>query len=435
MLMRFVWNLIRYIRQPLFCWKHHPQLSLKFWFTFNKGITMAEIGFLKQEPGYATKAIHEGQEPSQWNSRAIVPPITLATTFEQDAPAKHRGYEYGRSGNPSRNVLEKCLAALDGAKHGLCFSSGLGATTGLVHLLSSGDHLLSVDDVYGGTGRYFRQCATKFGIQVDFVDATKLELLEKAIKPNTKMVWIESPTNPLMKVIDIKAVSDICKQHPDIILVVDNTFLTSYFQRPLSLGADVVIYSLTKYMNGHADVIMGAVTTSNDQLHDRLRFIQNAAGIVPSPFDCYMVNRSLKTLELRMRQHMTNGLAVARALEAHPQVEKVLHPALPSHPQHKIAKNQCYGHSAIFSFYIKGGIEHSNAFLKNLKLFYLAESLGGFESLAELPCVMTHASVPEEARKELGISDTLVRLSVGLENPEDLVADVKQALDVVAAMK
>jgi len=322
---------------------------------------MSEEGFLQQQPGFATKAIHVGQEPEQWNSNAVVPPITLSTTFKQEAPAMHKGFEYARSGNPTRSVLEACLASLDDAKYALSFASGLGATTSVVHLLKAGDHMISVDDVYGGTYRYFNK-------------------------------------------------------------------------RPLNLGADVVVYSLTKFVNGHSDVVMGAVTTNNEDVHTRLRFLQNALGIVPSPFDCYLVNRSLKTLHIRMREHMKNGLEVARYLEKHPLVEKVMHPGLPSHPQHELAKRQCYGHSGVFSIYIKGGPNESSEFLKALKYFALAESLGGYESLAELPSLMTHASIPREEREKIGITDSLVRLSVGLETSEDLIADLEQALKAAASI-
>jgi len=394
---------------------------------------MSEEGFLQQLPGFATKAIHVGQEPEQWNSNAVVPPITLSTTFKQEAPAKHKGYEYARSGNPSRSVLEACLASLDDAKYALCFASGLGATTALVHLLNAGDHMISVDDVYGGTYRYFNKAAACMNLETTFVDATEPSNLEKAIRPNTKLVWLESPTNPLLKVIDIKEIAEIAHKR-DILLAVDNTFLTPYFQRPLNLGADVVVYSLTKYMNGHSDVVMGAVTTNSEDIHTRLRFLQNALGIVPSPFDCYLVNRSLKTLHIRMREHMKNSLEVARYLEKHPLVEKVIHPGLPSHPQHELAKRQCYGHSGVFSIYIKGGLNESSEFLKALKLFSLAESLGGYESLAELPSLMTHASIPREEREKTGITDNLVRLSVGLETSEDLIVDVEQALKAAASI-
>lgn len=382
-------------------------------------------GNIKEE-GFATRAIHVGQDPEQWNHRSVIPPLVMSSTFRQDGPAQHRGYEYGRSGNPSRNVLETCMASLENGKHGLVFASGLGATTGISALLESGDHLLCCDDVYGGTNRYFRNCMSKNNISVTFADATIVKNVVNGIQSNTKMVWLETPTNPMLKLVDIKAVVQAVKAiRSDIIIVVDNSFLTCYFQKPLELGADLVVYSVSKYMNGHSDVIMGAVITRSDELEQRLRYIQNALGIIPSPFDCYLVNRSLKTLELRMQQHMKNGLAVAKFLESHQHVEKVFHPLLSSHPQHDIAMKQQSGHSGMVTFYIKGD---SHKFLKSLKIFILAESLGGFESLAELPSIMTHASLTQEVRNSLGINDQLIRLSVGLETEKDLLADLDQAL-------
>ncbi|XP_012134602.1 cystathionine gamma-lyase isoform X2 [Megachile rotundata] len=376
--------------------------------------------------GFATKAIHAGQDPLQWNHCAIIPPISMSTTYRQDGPGEHRGFDYSRSGNPTRKVLETCLAALDNGKHGFTFASGLGATTVISSLLKSGDHLVSCDDIYGGTNRYFQHCLVTNDVSITFIDMTNPNNIIEHIKPNTKMVWLETPTNPLLKLVDIKAVAEILRhKNPEIILVVDNTFLTSYYQKPLELGADIVVYSLTKYMNGHSDVIMGAAITNRDDIATRLRFLQNAMGIVPSPFDCFLVNRSLKTLEIRMQKHMKNGLAVAKFLETHPCVKQVIHPYLPSHPQHELALKQTSGYSGMISVYIKGD---STKFLKALKVFTLAESLGGFESLAELPCVMTHASISEETRIALGITEQLVRLSIGLETEQDLLDDLDQAL-------
>merc|ERR1719361_2493613 len=337
-------------------------------------------------------------------------------------------YEYSRSGNPTRDCLEKCLAALDGAKYAITFASGLAATNTITQLLKSGDHLVAMDDLYGGTNRYFRKVASKMGIETSFVDATNAQKVAEAIKPNTRMVWIETPTNPTLKVVDIKAVADIAHGHENVFVVVDNTFESAYFQRPLELGADITYYSITKYMNGHTDVIMGSVVLNNKDLADRLRFLQNAVGPVPSPFDCYLVNRSLKTLKLRMEEHQKNGLIVAKFLEAHPLVESVRHLLLESHPQHEIVKRQQYGHSGMLSFFLKGGLEESKKFLKALKLITLAESLGGYESLAELPYLMTHASIEEKERVALGVTDNLIRVSVGLENAEDIVADIEKAL-------
>jgi len=378
------------------------------------------------DKNFATTAIHSGFNPTEETHGCVVPPISLATTYEQDAPAKHRGFEYTRSGNPTRSVLEKTIAALDKGKHGMCFSSGLAATTNIISLLNSGDHAVCIDDVYGGTGRLFRQFAKTAGIVVDFVDFTDPKELEKHLKPTTKLIWVETPTNPTLKIVDIQKVSEIAhKFSKDIIVAVDNTFLTSYFQRPLELGADLVVYSLTKYMNGHSDVLMGAIVTNDDDLFKRIAFLQNSLGAVPSPFDCYLVIRSLKTLHVRMPLHMHNALAVSKYLESHPKVEKVLHPGLPSHSQHELALKQSSGHSGLISFYLKGD---PTKFLQNLKLFCLAESLGGYESLAEVPSLMTHASVPPELREKLGITDSLIRLSVGLEADVDLVKDLEQAL-------
>ncbi|XP_076642704.1 cystathionine gamma-lyase [Halictus rubicundus] len=382
---------------------------------------------MSTEEGFATKALHAGQDPLQWMHCSVVPPLVMSTTFRQDGPGQHRGYDYSRSGNPTRNVLETCLAALENGKHGFAFASGLGATSVLCSLLKSGDHLLSGDDIYGGTNRFFRRCLTTHNIELSLVDTTDINEIIAGIKPNTKMLWLETPTNPLLRVVDIKTICEIIKtKYPEIIIVVDNTFLTCYFQKPLELGADIVVYSLTKYMNGHADIVMGSAVTRRDDIAQRLKFLQNALGIVPSPFDCYMVNRSLKTLELRMQQHMKNGLAVAKFLESHPYVEKVFHPYLPSHPQYELSLKQTTGHSGMVSFYLKGD---SRKFLQSLKIFTLAESLGGFESLAELPSVMTHASISEEERANLGITDQLIRLSVGLETERDLLADLDQALE------
>ncbi|XP_013197156.2 cystathionine gamma-lyase [Amyelois transitella] len=391
---------------------------------------MAQNGFLEQKVGFATIAIHAGQEPEKWKSAAVVPPIVMSTTFKQPAPAEHTGFEYGRSGNPSRNTLEECLAALEDAKYGITFSSGLGTTTTILGLLHNGDHIVSSDDVYGGTNRLFRAVATKHGIEVSFTDFTDLKKVSSAIKDNTKLLWIETPTNPLLKVVDIAEIVKIAKSKGDIIVVVDNTFLTSYLQRPLDFGADIVVYSLTKYMNGHSDVIMGAVVMNDSELEAKLRFLQNAMGAVPSPFDCYLVNRSLKTLALRMERHKTSAIVIAKWLQQHPNVIDIFHPGFPNHPQYEIARKQMTGHSGVFSFTHSGGLEESRKLLSALKVFTLAESLGGYESLAELPSLMTHASVPAQQRQELGITDSLIRLSVGLEDVVDLIADLEQAFRI-----
>lgn len=386
-------------------------------------------GFSAGYKSFATEAIHIGQEPEQWKSMAVVPPISLSTTFKQVEPGNHAGFEYSRSGNPTRNCLEKAVAALDGAKYCIAVASGLAATVTITHMLKTGDGIVCMDDVYGGTNRYFQRIAAESGLHVSFADCTKPELLKAALKANTKLVWIETPTNPTMKVVDIQACSDVAHEYnKDIVVVVDNTFMSAYFQRPLALGADICMYSATKYMNGHSDVVMGLASMNRDDLFERLKFLQNALGCVPSPFDCFLCNRGLKTLHLRMERHFKNGMAAAKFLEADPRVERVIFPGLPSHPQHEVMKRQCTGCPGMITFYIKGKLEHASAFLSNLKLFAIAESLGGYESLAEHPAIMTHASVPEKERIVLGISDTLIRLSVGLEDEEDIIEDLRQAL-------
>ncbi|KAM4738968.1 cystathionine gamma-lyase-like [Anableps anableps] len=393
-------------------------------------------GFRTAFKSFATDAIHIGQEPEQWSSMAVVPPISLSTTFKQHSPGNHAGFEYSRSGNPTRNCLEKAVAALDGAKHCLAFASGLAATVTITHMLKKGDGIVCMDDVYGGTNRYFQKVAAEFGLETTFADCTKPEVLKAALKPNTKLVWLETPTNPMMKVVDIKACSDLVHEHSkDIVVVVDNTFMSAYFQRPLALGADMCMYSATKYMNGHSDVVMGLVSVNRDDLNERLRFLQNAIGGVPSPFDCYLCNRGLKTLHLRMKQHFKNAMAAAKFLEADPRVERVIFPGLSSHPHYEVMKKQCTGCPGMITFYIKGKLEHATTFLSNLKMFAVAESLGGYESLAEHPAIMTHASVPENERAVLGISDTLIRLSVGLEDMADIIEDLDQALNAAHPKK
>ncbi|EHB16549.1 Cystathionine gamma-lyase [Heterocephalus glaber] len=421
-------------------------------------------GFLPGFPHFATRAIHAGQDPEQWHSRAVVPLISLSTTFKQGAPGQHSGFVYSRSGNPTRSCLEKAVAALDEAKYSLAFASGLAATVTVTHLLKAGDEVICMDDVYAGVNRYFRRVAVEFGLKISYVDCSKTKLLEEAITPRTKLVWLETPTNPTLKLVDIAACAKIVRSHGDILLIVDNTFMSAYFQvkirfqvkiswphrfvpgdfrlgftdpkpyaspvrmRPLALGADICMCSATKYMNGHSDVLMGLVSVNSEDLNDRLRFLQNTLGTVPSPLDCYLCLRGLKTLQIRMEKHFQNGMAVARFLESNPRVEKVLYPGLPSHPQHELAKRQCTGCPGMVTFYIKGSLQHAETFLQHLKLFTLAESLGGYESLAELPAIMTHSSVPRNDRETLGISDTLIRLSVGLEDESDLLEDLDQAL-------
>ncbi|NXB60129.1 CGL lyase, partial [Struthidea cinerea] len=381
-------------------------------------------GFLPPFEHFATSAIHAGQEPEQWRSGAVVPPISLSTTFKQRAPGEHAGYDYSRSGNPTRDVLEKAVAALDGAKYCLAYSSGLGALLNICHLLKAGDTIICMDDVYGGTRVLFEEMEKRYNLKVVFVDCTKPKCLEAALKKETKtkLVWLETPTNPTLKVIDIRACADMAHRYPGVLVAVDNSFMSPYFQDPGAAGSCPLDFL------GHSDVLMGVISVNNKELYERLKFLQSHLGAVPSPFDCYLCNRGLKTLHIRMKLHFHNGLAVAKFLESHPRVEKVIYPGLRSHPQYEVVRRQCTGVSGVISFYIKGKKENAIAFLKSLKVFTLGFSVGGYESLAEHPAIMTHSSVPEEERKALGITDTLIRLSVGLEDEEDLLADLDQAL-------
>lgn len=390
---------------------------------------------------FSTRVIHIGSTPDAVTG-AVVPAISMSTTFAQPSPGmapgkdSHlsygKGFEYSRTSNPTRNCFEQALAAAERAKHGFAFASGLAATVTLLHTLKAGDHVVCIDDVYGGTQRYFRRIASEMGITFDFVDFTVDGALAGAMKPNTKLVWMETPTNPTLKISDIAAAAATAHAG-GAILVVDNTFMSPFFQNPLTLGADVVMHSVTKYINGHSDVVMGALATNSDELATRLRFLQNSLGAIPSPMDCYLAHRGLKTLHVRMERHASNAMAVASMLEAHPAVEKVLYPGLASHPQHAIAAKQMRGFGGMITFYVKGGLAGARAFLENVKLFTCAESLGAVESLAESPAIMTHASVPAEVRASLGISDSLVRLSVGIEAVDDLLGDLRQALEKSAA--
>jgi len=381
---------------------------------------------------FGTDAIHAGQEPEKWDSRSVVPLIGLSTTFKQESPGvlRHDKYEYSRGGNPTRECLEECVAKIENGKHALAYASGLAATMSMVEaLLENGDHAVTGDDLYGGTNRYFNKVATKHGIEFTMVDVRNPDNVVAAIKPNTKMVWFELMSNPLLRIGDVKTIAEkVHAVNKDIVVCVDNTFLSSYNARPLDLGADVVMHSATKYMNGHSDVVMGLLAMKSDELKKKLMFAQFAIGAVPSAFDCYLVNRGLKTLHVRMQRHGENGLACAKFLESHDRVAGVSYPGLPSHPQHEVFKTIARACSGMVVFYIKGGLQEAKTFLASLKVFTLAESLGGFESLAEHPAIMTHASVPEDQRKVLGISDTFIRLSVGLEDEADLLADLDQAL-------
>ena len=375
---------------------------------------------------FETKVIHSGQEPEP-TTGAIMPPIFQTSTFVQEAPGKHKGYEYARKANPTRTKLQDNLAALENGKYALAFGSGCGAMTTVCHLLKSGDHVVCCDDVYGGTYRLFTKVIANDGIESTFVDLTKENHLTQALKKNTKLVWIETPTNPLLKLIDIEKISQICKSKK-LLCVVDNTFMSPYFQNPLDLGADLVVHSTTKYLNGHSDVIGGAIVTNTLELYERLLFLENAMGTIPGPFDSWLVLRGIKTLALRMKTHEANALKIASFLEAHPAIEKVMYPGLKSHPQHALAKKQMRGFGGMISIVVKGGLNPAKKFLEKTKLFSLAESLGGVESLIEHPAIMTHASVDKAIREKGGIVDGLVRLSVGIEHVDDLISDLKQAL-------
>jgi cystathionine gamma-synthase/cystathionine gamma-lyase len=380
------------------------------------------------QDGFATRAIHVGQAADPATGAVIVP-IYQTSTYAQSEVGVHKGFDYSRTANPTRAALEACLASLDNGRYGLAFASGMAAEDTLLHLFATGDHVVACDDVYGGTFRLFHRVLERCGLRFTFVDATRIENVEDAIEDRTKLIWLESPTNPLLKLIDITAVARVAHQR-DIIVAVDNTFASSYCQRPLDLGADVVHYSTTKYMGGHSDVVGGALVTANDDLYDRLKFLQNAVGGVPGPFDSWLVLRGLKTLAVRMRQHTANALQVGCFLENHARVKNVYYPGLDSHPQHELARRQMVGgFGGMLSFEVQGGVDAAREVARRTRLFTLAESLGGVESLIELPALMTHASLPPARRAEIGIDDGLIRLSVGIEEVEDLIADLAQALE------
>jgi len=377
-------------------------------------------------PSIDTLAIHAGQAPDPVHG-AVMQPIVLSSTFAQDEPGKPKRFEYSRSGNPTREALESCIAALESGRFGFAFGSGSAAAFTLLHTLTPGDHVISGDDVYGGTYRLFDKVLHPFGVTTSFMHLGTAESIDAAVTPATRMIWLETPTNPLLKLFDIKAVAEVARAR-GLVLVVDNTFASPILQRPLALGAHVVLHSTTKYINGHSDVVGGALVTDDPALAERIRFLQNAIGAVPSPMDCYLVLRGLKTLPVRMRQHVLTASELARRLECHSGVQRVLYPGLASHPDHELGLRQMAAGGGIISFEVRGGLERARRFSSALRLFALAESLGGVESLADLPALMTHASIPREIRTRTGISDALVRLSVGLEGIEDLWADLDQAL-------
>ncbi len=384
---------------------------------------------------FETRAIHIGEEPNlkEGGTGDVAMPIHVASTYvrmEVDKPTA--GYEYARTENPTRTALQQRVAALENGKYGLAFSSGLAAAATLfLALLKSGDHIVAFDDLYGGSRRLFdRIFRENFKIEVSFVDARDPGKVKAAIRKSTRLVWLETPTNPLLKLCDIQSISEIARQH-NLIVVVDNTFASSYFQKPLALGADIVLHSTTKYINGHSDSVGGVLITNNDEYYEKLKFTQNSVGAILSPFDCYMILRGSKTLAVRMRQHQENAMAIARFLEAHPRVKQVFYPGLPGHPQHELAKRQMSGFSGMLSFELDGNLQQAKKFVENVRYFALAESLGGVESLIELPAIMTHASVPKEEREKIGLPDGLIRISVGIENKDDLIEDLENAFRLV----
>jgi cystathionine gamma-lyase len=376
--------------------------------------------------GFGTRAIHAGQVPDP-TTGAVMTPVYYTSTYVQTAPGEHKGFEYSRTHNLTRFALEANLASLESGKHGFCFASGLAATSTLLQLFDTGAHVIACDDLYGGTFRLFDKVYRRLGFDFSYVDPLAgAAAIEAAIRPTTKLVWVETPTNPMLKLTDLAAVAEVCKRR-GVLLAVDNTFMTPYLQRPLELGADLVVHSMTKYLNGHSDVVGGCIVVSSDELRQRLAFLQNAVGSVPSPMDSFLVMRGTKTLHVRMERHEANAGALAEWLAGHPQVEKVIYPGLESHPQHALARKQQRGFGGMISFVLRGGLAESRRFLSACQLFALAESLGGVESLIEHPAIMTHASVPADRRAALGIVDGFIRLSVGIEDLADQRADLERA--------
>ena len=376
---------------------------------------------------FETIAIHAGERPDKAYG-ALSMPIYQTSTFAFESVGKTRGYDYSRTANPTRKALENTIAQLEGGKAGFAFATGMAAEATVIHLLKAGDHIISGDDVYGGTYRLFQDVMSNFGLEFTFLRMDSRQAIEKAIKPNTRMLWLETPSNPLLNIIDIEMVVDIAKRH-DLLTVIDNTFATPYFLRPIEYGIDLVVHSTTKYLNGHCDVVGGAVVTTTDELTERVQFLLNAMGTCASPFDCWLVLRGIETLPVRMRQHQENATAVADYLKGLPAVKRVFYPGLDSHPGHEIAKRQMKGFGGVVSFELKGGAETVNSFLERIEVFSLAESLGGVASLAEHPATMSHASMPQDYRDKVGITEELIRLSVGLENIDDLIDDLRQALE------
>ncbi len=376
---------------------------------------------------FATKAIHAGQEPDP-TTGAIMTPIYQTSTYVQEAPGKNKGFAYARGKNPTRIALEKCIAALEGAKYGICFSSGMGAIDAVAKLLKPGDEVITGDDLYGGTYRLFTKVYENFGIKFHFINVMDPATIEQHVNKNTKLIWIETPTNPMMNIVDIEACSKIAKKH-QLILAVDNTFASPYLQNPIEFGADIVMHSVTKYLGGHSDLVMGALVTSDDGLYERLAFILNSSGANPGPQDCFLVLRGIKTLHVRMDRHCFNGRKVAEFLVTHPKVDKVNWPGFENHPGHALAKKQMKDFGGMISFSLKGNkLDDAFKIASSTQVFSLAESLGGVESLIGHPASMTHASIPAKEREKAGVVDSLLRLSVGIEDIEDLLADLRQAL-------
>ncbi|MEK7383021.1 MAG: cystathionine gamma-synthase [Elusimicrobiota bacterium] len=384
-----------------------------------------------RKPGFSTLAVHAGQSPDPATG-AIMTPVYLTSTYVQEWPEKHKGFDYARTVHPTRLALEKNLAALEGASFGLCFGSGMAATSTVIQALSAGDHVLCGNDLYGGTYRVFTKVFARFGVSFTFVDATKLKALEEAFTPKTKLIWIESPSNPLLRITDIRAAAKLAHRR-NARLVIDNTFASPALQRPLALGADVVVHSTTKYLGGHSDVVGGAVLTSDEALFKEYKFLQNAVGAVPGPLDCFLVLRGTKTLALRIERHCVNAMAVAKHLLSHPEVARVHYPGLPTHAGHELAKSQMSGFGGMISFELKGDIERAKRMISSCKIFSLAESLGGVESLIGHPASMTHGAIPRDERLKAGLSDGLIRLSVGIEDAADLLADLDSA--IVSSLK
>ena len=383
----------------------------------------------KNKQGFETRAIHAGQEPDP-TTGAIMTPIYTSSTYVQESPGVHKGYDYSRSVNPTRKALEACIADLEGSSFGYAFASGMAASATVLELLDSGDHVIAMDDLYGGTYRLFENVRKRSaGLNFTFCDLSDLDTLEDSLNEKTRMIWIETPTNPLLKIADLEAISTFAKKN-NLISVCDNTFCSPFVQNPLELGFDVVVHSATKYLNGHSDLIGGVVVCSQEKenLANELMYLQNAVGSIMNPFDSFLLLRSLKTLPVRMERHCSSAQTIASYLESHDSIEKVIYPGLISHPQHEIAKKQMNGFGGMISVVLKGGLTSATSFLERTNLFSLAESLGGVESLIEHPAIMTHASIPAEIREEIGISDGLVRLSVGIESIEDLLEDIDDAL-------